>query len=169
MGGGIASAIARALGARRRQDADALVLHALAIAAVFSLVFTVGVVGGGRWLYTRMGGTGGALDAALRGAEINRKRVPAERLAFVSHATNPIVHAADDESVMQTLEALPFITRSLRAIYGEKSYRIGPSTIPMRQNPYGSRTMDNPEGGRIPMAHRDPRHNALFGAAFALG
>jgi putative MATE family efflux protein len=65
MGGGIASAIARALGARRRDDADALVLHALAIAAVFSLVFTVGVVGGGRWLYTRMGGTGGALDAAL--------------------------------------------------------------------------------------------------------
>ena len=65
MGGGIASAIARALGARRRQDADALVLHALAIAAVFSLVLTVSVVGGGRWLYTRMGGTGGALDAAL--------------------------------------------------------------------------------------------------------
>jgi putative MATE family efflux protein len=65
MGGGIASAIARALGARRRDDADALVLHALAIAAVFSLVFTVGVVGGGRWLYTHMGGTGGALEAAL--------------------------------------------------------------------------------------------------------
>ncbi len=65
MGGGIASAIARALGARRRDDADALVLHALAIAAVFALVFTVAVVGGGRWLYARMGGTGGALDAAL--------------------------------------------------------------------------------------------------------
>ena len=61
MGGGIASAIARALGARRRGDADALVLHALAIAGVFSLLFTVAVVGGGRWLYTRMGGTGGAM------------------------------------------------------------------------------------------------------------
>ena len=60
MGGGIASAIARALGARRRDDADALVLHSLVIAAVFSLIFTVGVVGGGRWLYTRMGGTGGS-------------------------------------------------------------------------------------------------------------
>ena len=46
MGGGIASAIARALGARRRDDADALVLHALVIAAVFALVFTVaGFVG----------------------------------------------------------------------------------------------------------------------------
>lgn len=101
--------------------------------------------------------------------ELNRKRVPADRLGFVSHCTNPIVHAADDLSVMQTLEALPFITRSVRAIYGDKPYRIGPSTIPMRQNPYGSRTMDNPSGGRIPMANRDPRHNGRFAEAFTLG
>ena len=101
--------------------------------------------------------------------ELNRKRVPGENLAFISHCTNPIVHAADDISVMQTLEALPFITKSVRAIYGGKPYRIGPSTIPMRQNPYGSRTMDNPDGGRIPMANRDPRHNGQFAAAFAAG
>ncbi|PDT27930.1 hypothetical protein CO660_19735 [Rhizobium sp. L9] len=101
--------------------------------------------------------------------ELNRKRVPAGEIDFVSHCTNPIVHAADDLSVMQTLEALPFITRSVRAIYGDKPYRIGPSTIPMRQNPYGSRTMDNPSGGRIPMANRDPRHNGRFAEAFALG
>jgi hypothetical protein len=101
--------------------------------------------------------------------ELNRKRVPGENLAFISHCTNPIVHAADDISVMQTLEAMPFITRSARAIYGNKPYRLGPSTIPMRQNPYGSRTMDNPHGARIPMANRDPRHNARFAAAFAAG
>lgn len=65
MGGGIASAIARALGAGRRADANTLVFHALVIAGVFALIFTVAVVGGGRWLYTRMGGSGGALDAAL--------------------------------------------------------------------------------------------------------
>lgn len=101
--------------------------------------------------------------------ELNRKRVPADGLGFVSHCTNPIVHAADDVSVMQTLEALPFITRSVRAIYGDKPYRIGPSTIPMRQNPYGSRTMENSSGDRIPMANRDPRHNGRFAEAFALG
>ncbi len=101
--------------------------------------------------------------------ELNRKRVPAGTLDFITHCSNPIVHAADDLSVMQTLEALPFITRSVRAIYGDKPYRIGPSTIPMRQNPYGSRTMDNPHGGRIAMANTDPRHNARFGEAFALG
>ncbi|MEH7881734.1 hypothetical protein V7799_31340 [Rhizobium laguerreae] len=101
--------------------------------------------------------------------ELNRKRVPDGQLDFVSHCTSPIVHAADDLSVMQTLEALPFITRSVRAIYGDKPYRIGPSTIPMRQNPYGSRTVDNPAGARIPMANRDPRHNGRFAEAFALG
>jgi hypothetical protein len=101
--------------------------------------------------------------------ELNRKRVPSEPLAFISHCTNPIVHAGDDLSVMQTLEALPFITRSVRAIYGDKPYRIGPSTIPMRQNPYGSRTMNNPDGARMPMANTDPRHNGLFAEAFAMG
>ncbi|NTF45599.1 hypothetical protein [Rhizobium rhizogenes] len=101
--------------------------------------------------------------------ELNRKRVPAEPLDFITHCTNPIVHAADDLSVMQTLEALPFITRSVRAIYGNRPYRIGPSTIPMRQNPYGSRTMDSPDGARMAMANTDPRHNARFGEAFAFG
>jgi putative MATE family efflux protein len=65
MGGGISSAIARALGAGRRADAEALVLHALAIAVGFGLVFMLAVLGGGRWLYTTMGGSGGALAAAL--------------------------------------------------------------------------------------------------------
>ena len=44
MGGGIASAIARALGARRRDDADAPVLQATLTAAVLALVFLVLVV-----------------------------------------------------------------------------------------------------------------------------
>jgi putative MATE family efflux protein len=65
MGGGIASAIARALGGGRRADADALALHALAIAVVFGLAFTVALLGGGNWLYGVMGGRGAALNAAL--------------------------------------------------------------------------------------------------------
>ncbi|HTM21434.1 MAG TPA: MATE family efflux transporter, partial [Kofleriaceae bacterium] len=70
MGGGISSAIARALGARRRADADALVLHALAIAIVFGLGFTVVVLGGGRWLYSVMGGRGASLAAALAYSQV---------------------------------------------------------------------------------------------------
>jgi putative MATE family efflux protein len=65
MGGGISSAIARALGAGRRADADALALHALVIALVFGLAFTVSLLLGGRWLYAAMGGDGASLAAAL--------------------------------------------------------------------------------------------------------
>ncbi len=102
--------------------------------------------------------------------ELNRKRPPVELLDFVSHCTCPIVHAADDLSVMQTLEAMPSITRSARAIMGrDKPYWIGPSTIGMRQNPYGSRVMDNPENRRITMTDHDPRQTSLFAAAWMIG
>lgn len=101
--------------------------------------------------------------------EFNRKRPPVEMLDFVSFGLCPIVHAADDRSVMETLEAIPHITRSARSIIGETNLRIGPSTIAMRHNPYGQRTMPNPDLDRVCMTHDDPRHRAQFGAAFVIG
>lgn len=65
LGGGIASAIARALGARRLPDAHALVLQSLLVALAFGVLSTAAVLAGGPWLYARMGGQGAALDAAL--------------------------------------------------------------------------------------------------------
>jgi hypothetical protein len=100
--------------------------------------------------------------------ELNRKRAPADRIDYLSHATNPIVHAASDLNVMQSFEALADVVRSVRAIYPDKPYRIGPSTIAMRQNPYGAATKDNPTRVRIPMANVDPRHNGDFAAAWTL-
>jgi putative MATE family efflux protein len=65
MGGGISSAIARALGARRRDAADALVLHALIINVAFGCVFTIVVVALGPTLYRALGARGADLDAAV--------------------------------------------------------------------------------------------------------
>ena len=65
MGGGIASAVARALGAQRRDEADAVAVHAMVIAAGFGIVFMLALLFGGRWLYALMGGTGASLEAAL--------------------------------------------------------------------------------------------------------
>jgi Na+-driven multidrug efflux pump len=65
IGGGISSAIARALGAGRRADAENLVFHAVAIGLALGLTNLVLMIVGGRWLYARMGGTGAALEAAL--------------------------------------------------------------------------------------------------------
>ena len=39
----------------------------------------------------------------------------------------------------------------------------------MRQNPYGSRVMDNPENRRITMTDHDPRQTSLFAAAWMIG
>jgi hypothetical protein len=101
--------------------------------------------------------------------ELNRKPVPVQDLDFATHATCPIVHAADDARVMQTLEALPFVTRTAESILGTTPYHLGPTTIGMRQNPYGSRTMPNPDGRRIAMAADDPRQRGLFAAAWLVG
>jgi len=65
MGGGVSSAMARALGAGRRRDADALVIHATVLAVAFAAVFSGGALGGGAALYGFLGGRDGTLDAAL--------------------------------------------------------------------------------------------------------
>lgn len=65
MGGGVASAVARALGGGRRQDASALVIHATLIAVVMGLLFTAVVIAAGPAAYGAMGGRNGALQAAL--------------------------------------------------------------------------------------------------------
>src|SRR6266566_1274217 len=65
MGGGISSAIARALGAGRRAEADALVLHAVIIHVALGALFTGIMLGFGRPIYRALGGAGGELDAAV--------------------------------------------------------------------------------------------------------
>jgi len=64
MGGGVSSAVARALGAGRRAEAEALAAHAVLIALGMSVLFTTGLLLGGPAVYRAMGGTGPALEAA---------------------------------------------------------------------------------------------------------
>jgi hypothetical protein len=101
--------------------------------------------------------------------ELNRRRVPAGLLDFVQHATSAIVHAADDRSVMETLESLPHVVRSVRALFGEVPYHLGPANIGMGFNPYGASTAANPDRRRLAMAREEPRADGLFAAAWAAG
>jgi putative MATE family efflux protein len=66
IGSGVASAVARAVGADRKQDADALVFHAIIIAIIFGAIFTLGTIRGGPILYRALGGRSEALNAALQ-------------------------------------------------------------------------------------------------------
>jgi putative MATE family efflux protein len=65
MGGGVASAVARALGAGREQAARRLVAHGLVIALAAGLFFTALLLGVGAPLYSLLGGKGEALVQAL--------------------------------------------------------------------------------------------------------
>ncbi|SDT51310.1 MATE family efflux transporter [Bradyrhizobium canariense] len=66
IGSGVASSVARAVGAGRKQDADALVFHALILAIIFGALFMLGAIKGGPMLYRALGGRAEALDAALK-------------------------------------------------------------------------------------------------------
>jgi putative MATE family efflux protein len=66
LGSGVASAIARAVGAGRQRDADDLVFHAVVLAVIVGVVFMTAVLLGGPLLYHALGGQGRSLDAALR-------------------------------------------------------------------------------------------------------
>jgi putative MATE family efflux protein len=65
MGGGISSAVARAIGANDRERASALALHAVVIALVAGLLFSLIVVGFARPIFSALGGTGAVLDEAI--------------------------------------------------------------------------------------------------------
>jgi hypothetical protein len=101
--------------------------------------------------------------------ELNRKRPPAQLLDFVHNSTCPIVHAADDRSVMETHEALPYQVATARSFIGKTPHRIGPSAIGCRDNPHGKTFTPNPGNERICLVRMDPRQRGLFGAAWTLG
>lgn len=101
--------------------------------------------------------------------ELNRKRPPVESLDFITNTTSPIVHAADDRSVMETLEALPYQIETAKAFTGGVAHRVGPSGIGARDNPHGATYSDNPNNLRVCLAKMDPRQRGLFSAAWTLG
>jgi putative MATE family efflux protein len=65
VGGGILSAVARALGSGRDTDANILVWQTVWISLVFGIVTTIGIIAISPRLYAAMGGQGGSLAAAL--------------------------------------------------------------------------------------------------------
>ncbi len=65
MGGGVSSAVARALGAGRRDDANRIVFHGVVLFAGIGLTFSALMLTFGEAFYRLCGAEGGALEAAL--------------------------------------------------------------------------------------------------------
>jgi hypothetical protein len=98
--------------------------------------------------------------------ELNRNP-PHGRFDVIGHGFSAIVHAADDRSVLETLETIPAMAAAMAHFAPGLPRRIGLAAIGLRDNPSGA-TAVNPGRRRICMARDDPRHHARFGAAFAV-
>lgn len=65
VGGGVSSAVARALGAGKKEYAEAIATHAVVIGLIGATAFTTALLLGGPWLFAALGGEGEALEAAI--------------------------------------------------------------------------------------------------------
>jgi hypothetical protein len=113
---------------------------------------------------------GGGSDANF--CELNREQAlgrfaPAEA-DFIFWSINPQVHATDDWSVMETLEAQAATVKSARGFAGDKPLVVSPVTLKQRINPVATGPEPAVLPGELPRPV-DPRQRTLFGAAWTLG
>ncbi len=99
---------------------------------------------------------GGGTDQNF--AELNRDRRPRAGFDIVSFAINPQVHAFDDDSIAETLEAQPDAVATARSFVGELPIIAGPIVLEPRFGFDGQ-----------PRTALDPRLSQSFSAAWTLG
>ncbi|MEO8350363.1 MAG: hypothetical protein ABI680_01450, partial [Chthoniobacteraceae bacterium] len=97
-------------------------------------------------------------------ADLNRARPPAGSL--VAFSLNPQVHAFDDLSLVENLEAQPDTVTGAMA-FGARGVVISPITLRPRLSPHDTGPVVT-VAGELP-ANVDPRQRTLFGAAWTLG
>ncbi len=96
--------------------------------------------------------------------EVNRARPDYTRLDGVAFSLNPQVHACDDRSLMANVEALPDVAAFCRRMYPGAELSVGPVHL---VGPNGPFPAGPPSSAGVP-AGLDPRHAALFGAAWTV-
>lgn len=89
---------------------------------------------------------------------------------YITYSTSAIIHAADTQSVFETLQALPDIFSSANSLAPGRPQRLGLVAIAMRTNPYGDglQSSDADLKRFTTMTNIDCRHKGPVGAAFGI-
>jgi hypothetical protein len=95
-------------------------------------------------------------------AELNRDHPEVEAMDGVVYSINPQVHAADDESLVENLDAQAATIRTARSFSGDLPIVVSPITLAARSGPYPA---GPPEPGGLP-PQVDVRQASLFGAGW---
>lgn len=100
--------------------------------------------------------------------ELNQKHSWPEEADLLYYSVNPQVHAFDNRSLVENLEAQAFTVDSARRFSGGRPIAVSPVTLRPRYNPYA--TGPEPECGASELPPQvDLRQMSLFGAAWTLG
>lgn len=97
--------------------------------------------------------------------DVNRDRPDYSGIDGVVFAANPQVHAADDRSLMQNVQAVPDVVDFTRRLYGDVAVVLSPVDLIGVNGPYPAGPAE--PGG--PPANQDPRQRSAFAAAWTVG
>ena len=100
--------------------------------------------------------------------DLNRGRPPVEVLDLVCYSINPQVHAFDNSSLMETLEAQVTTVESTQQFANGLPIAVTPVTLLARFNPNATGPEPEPAPGELP-AQVDIRQMSLFGSGWTLG
>lgn len=108
---------------------------------------------------------GGGTNAFF--TELNRDRTPSQNLDFLVYSINPQVHSSDNDSLVETLHAIPYTVKSAQAFSNNKPVHISPITFKMRWNPNATGEIKfKPDAFPVNV---DKRQLSLFGAGWLVG
>jgi D-apionolactonase len=101
-------------------------------------------------------------------AELNRNRPYSAQAEFINFAVCPQVHAFDDVSLIENLEAQKHVVESAKNLFPEKQIFVSPVTLKQRFNVVA--TSDEPDVETVELPSQvDVRENSVFAAQWLLG
>jgi D-apionolactonase len=101
-------------------------------------------------------------------AELNRARPAVDAMDAIAYPITPQVHAFDERSLVETLEAQGETVRSAHAFCAGLPIVVSPVTLRPRFNPHAVGPEAAPLPGELP-TQVDPRQASLFGAVWTVG
>jgi len=100
--------------------------------------------------------------------DLNRSVTSTEIMDFVSYSINPQVHAFDNQSLVESLEAQGKTIESAKKLSKNKPIVVTPITFKMRFNPNADNLNKELKNDQLP-SQVDVRQMSLFGAGWTLG
>lgn len=101
-------------------------------------------------------------------AELNRTRPSIEKADFVSFTISPQVHAFDNVSLIENLEAQAEVIHSAKALFPQKPIFVSPVSLRQRFNVVATAAEPSPLPGQLPSSV-DIRQRTNFAALWTMG